>query len=219
MSELYTSGLSSSTPSLNRVFLHRLLLTAMDPSASLLNTSQYKADVHTSQEPSPNRQRLPAAAMTEHPARQSSLSPQPYTRSIQPSTSTSRPVEQVSMMPDHENEPRHSPVATKQPEQQVFLVPECSDDQSDSPGSRRGLLAFLTAFWFELLSLVIGICALIAITITLPKFNGKEQPAWKYSVNLNTLIAILSTLLRVCVLYGVEEGTIPISMEADEADH
>lgn len=30
---------------------------------------------------------------------------------------------------------------------------------------------------------------------------------WKHSINLNMLIAILSTVLRVCVLYGVEEGT------------
>ncbi|KAF2133089.1 hypothetical protein P153DRAFT_271492, partial [Dothidotthia symphoricarpi CBS 119687] len=61
------------------------------------------------------------------------------------------------------------------------------------------------AWWSEILSLLLSMGALVAIIITLVMFNGKEQPAWKYSINLNTLIAILSTFLRVCMLFGVEE--------------
>jgi uncharacterized membrane protein YgaE (UPF0421/DUF939 family) len=60
------------------------------------------------------------------------------------------------------------------------------------------------------LSLLAAIGALVAIVVTLVKFNRKEQPAWRYRVNLNTLIAILSAFLRVCMLFSVEEGIAPL---------
>lgn len=56
------------------------------------------------------------------------------------------------------------------------------------------------------MTLLVGASALAAIIGTLAWFSSKEQPTWKHSINLNTLIAILSTILRVCLLYGVEEG-------------
>jgi Protein of unknown function (DUF3176) len=40
----------------------------------------------------------------------------------------------------------------------------------------------------------------------LAMYNGQEQPAWKYSLNLSTLAAILSTLLRVAIVVIAEEG-------------
>jgi hypothetical protein len=94
-------------------------------------------------------------------------------------------------------------------ESQAFLVAAPDDTSSNKRGSSqypRRRVPLLAAWWFEILSLLVAIGALVAIAVTLIRFNQKEQPAWKYRLNLNTLIAILSTLLRVCMLFGVEEG-------------
>jgi hypothetical protein len=102
---------------------------------------------------------------------------------------------------------------TEHQEQQAFLNPvfgNANYNQRVASEPRSSVIGRLTVWWFEVVSLLIGVAALAAIIITLLTFNGKEQPAWKYSVNLNTLISILSTLLRVCMLYGVEEGNTPL---------
>jgi hypothetical protein len=64
----------------------------------------------------------------------------------------------------------------------------------------------LTTWWFELASLAASIAALIAIVITMAEYDNKEQPQWKYSINLNTLIAVLATMLRACMVVVAEEG-------------
>jgi hypothetical protein len=40
------------------------------------------------------------------------------------------------------------------------------------------------------------------------EYNEKEQPAWKYAINLNTLIAVLSILFRACMVLVTEEGKV-----------
>lgn len=64
---------------------------------------------------------------------------------------------------------------------------------------------FIT-WWFGLASLVAAIAALITIVITMAKYNDKEQPEWRYSINLNTVIAVLATILRSCMVVVAEEG-------------
>jgi hypothetical protein len=70
-----------------------------------------------------------------------------------------------------------------------------------------GIMFLSSAWWQEILSLLIASTALVAIVIVLVMYNGKEQPTWKYSINLSALVAILSTLLRVLMVTVVEEGT------------
>lgn len=80
-----------------------------------------------------------------------------------------------------------------------------------SPG-RVSRSALITTWWTELLSLVLAIGALIAIAVTMAEYNKKEQPAWKHTISLNTLVAVLSTLLRACMVFVVEEGKRGYSM-------
>lgn len=68
--------------------------------------------------------------------------------------------------------------------------------------------SLLSTWWTETTSLAIATAAFIAIMVTMVEYNGKEQPAWKYAINLNTLIAILSTLLRACMVFVTEEGKV-----------
>jgi hypothetical protein len=67
-------------------------------------------------------------------------------------------------------------------------------------------------------SMAIG--AFLAIVTILAVYNNEEQPAWKYSLNINTLVAILSTLLRASLVVIVEEGkhyTTSSTYEANRA--
>ena len=107
------------------------------------------------------------------------------------------------------SETKHVPTvsATEQSQQRAPWGSASGRLRTESFDSRRSHLASLLAWWQEILTLLIGASALAAIIGTLGWFSSKEQPTWKHSINLNTLIAILATILRVCVLYGVEEGS------------
>lgn len=80
-------------------------------------------------------------------------------------------------------------------------MPGPNHDVDETKNNRLSLLT-------ETASLVIATAAFIAIIVTMVEYNGKEQPAWKYAINLNTLIAILSTLLRACMVIVTEEGNV-----------
>lgn len=76
-------------------------------------------------------------------------------------------------------------------------------------GSRIALLA---AWWMESALLATAIAAMIAIVTMLAQYNNEEQPSWKGTINLNTLVAILSTLMRACMVVVAEQGEIlPLS--------
>lgn len=59
----------------------------------------------------------------------------------------------------------------------------------------------------ELLVLLAAIGMMITIAAVLQRYHGQEQPSWKYSLNLTTLVAILSTLLRISLVQIVESTT------------
>jgi hypothetical protein len=68
--------------------------------------------------------------------------------------------------------------------------------------------ALMKTRWVEITFKMAAIASLVAIVVTMAEYNKKEQPAWKYTINLNTLIAMHSTLLRECMVVVVEEGEL-----------
>lgn len=60
---------------------------------------------------------------------------------------------------------------------------------------------------FEVVVLVLALGAFAAIVVVLWIYNGEESPAWQYSINLNSLVAILSTVLRAALMVPVAECT------------
>jgi hypothetical protein len=78
-----------------------------------------------------------------------------------------------------------------------------NEEETEGKDSRKALLM---TWWVEITFLMVAIAALVAIVVTMAEHDRKEQPAWRYTINLNTLIAILSTLLRACMVFVVEEG-------------
>jgi hypothetical protein len=84
------------------------------------------------------------------------------------------------------------------------FVPDPND--ADVAKTKNDRISLLTAWWPEIVSLAIATAAFIAIIITMVKYNKMEQPTWEHTINLNTLIAILATLFRACMVLVIEEG-------------
>ncbi|KAF9877503.1 monoamine oxidase n [Colletotrichum karsti] len=61
-------------------------------------------------------------------------------------------------------------------------------------------LATLKQWAFELVTLFISVAAFVFMVILMMAVNEKPQPAWAYVVNINTLVAIFTTLLRAAVV-------------------
>lgn len=94
-------------------------------------------------------------------------------------------------------------------ENRAFLHEHEAKEESADHAKTRGQgshVALLAAWWMEATSVAAATAALIAIVVTLVQYNNKEQPTWKGAINLNTLIAILSTLMRACMVVVAEEG-------------
>ncbi|KAI1196960.1 hypothetical protein F5X97DRAFT_324884 [Nemania serpens] len=58
---------------------------------------------------------------------------------------------------------------------------------------------------YEMLGMTVAIGLLIAITLILWQFEDKEQPKWPHELTLNSVIAILSTILRAILASIVAE--------------
>ena len=71
--------------------------------------------------------------------------------------------------------------------------------------NKRG--AIFRAWREELISLLVGLIVLVATIVILSQFNDERQPSWPYVINLNTLIALLSTVFRSMLLV-VAEGSM-----------
>ncbi|KAI1166114.1 hypothetical protein F5B18DRAFT_92053 [Nemania serpens] len=59
---------------------------------------------------------------------------------------------------------------------------------------------------YEMLGMMVAIGLLIAITMILRQFEDKEQPKWPHELTLNSVIAILSTILRALLASIVAQG-------------
>jgi hypothetical protein len=103
------------------------------------------------------------------------------------------------------------PVILTEPEETHGFLREdhpVSGPHHDVDETKYNRLSLLTTWWTETASLTIATAAIIAIVVTMVEYNEKEQPAWKYAINLNTLIAVLSTLFRACMVLVTEEGKV-----------
>ncbi|KAJ8123657.1 hypothetical protein ONZ43_g450 [Nemania bipapillata] len=58
---------------------------------------------------------------------------------------------------------------------------------------------------YEALSITLAIGLIVAITLVLKLFEDKEQPKWPHELSLNSVVAILSTILRALLAFVVAE--------------
>lgn len=61
-------------------------------------------------------------------------------------------------------------------------------------------------FWiWEIFSVCLAIGLLVAIVLVLNHFHGETVPQWRFSINLNTIVALLATIARAAILTAVAE--------------
>ncbi|KAI8959210.1 hypothetical protein F5Y11DRAFT_333769 [Daldinia sp. FL1419] len=78
--------------------------------------------------------------------------------------------------------------------------------QSDVTNNRKHRKHHVFRFWpWEIASLFVAIGSIAATYSILSHFDGHEVPEWPLSINLNTLIALISTIMRAAMLVGVAE--------------
>ncbi len=89
-------------------------------------------------------------------------------------------------------------------------IPEattCLEGRTSYRWRSLGQRIFLEWKW-EIGSLLVSILTLMAIIVTLSKQDGKVILSLPSRINLNSIIAILTTILRVTLLVVVGEGKI-----------
>ncbi|TKA63621.1 hypothetical protein B0A49_08905, partial [Cryomyces minteri] len=92
------------------------------------------------------------------------------------------------------------------------------DDHVPAAPRRTSSTVIRTDDWWlwEVIGVVGSAAALIGMVILLNHFNHKEQPVWAYTYNkktdqalhvsLNSILSILGTVARICVLIPVTKG-------------
>lgn len=90
----------------------------------------------------------------------------------------------------------------------VFEVPSPSTPTptTSPPKTRRRRSSALTFWTWEIISLLLTIGLIVAIVVILSHFEGRPLPDWPFGINLSTLLAMLSTILRTLMLVAVAEA-------------
>jgi hypothetical protein len=131
----------------------------------------------------------------------------PPCTNLQTSTDNERPLHEY-----HERVGTEDTVGIAEPGEMHAFLPEnnlhVTSIQQATTKVKENPVKLLKTWWIEVTSLIIAISALIAIVVTVAGYNNKQQPAWKYALNLNTLVAILSTLMRACIVAVAEESEV-----------
>lgn len=73
-------------------------------------------------------------------------------------------------------------------------------------------LEILRSWLFEFLALLASIFSYAGIIAVLGAYNGQPQPEFARDVNINTIIAILSTTLRAATAFIATEGGIQMTV-------
>jgi len=89
-----------------------------------------------------------------------------------------------------------------------FIGAKRSDEKrSSTPNSSRSSAFFKTSSWtFEIVSLFVGLGAIVGIIAVLACFNGQALPKWPYDITLNALIALLATIANANMAVPLQSG-------------
>ena len=61
-------------------------------------------------------------------------------------------------------------------------------------------VTYWMGWWVEVLGLMVSAALFVVIVVVLREYNGKLQPKWAYDFNLNALVALLTTFLRITMM-------------------
>ncbi|KAH6712933.1 hypothetical protein BKA61DRAFT_657002 [Leptodontidium sp. MPI-SDFR-AT-0119] len=83
---------------------------------------------------------------------------------------------------------------------------QLSEEYKPRNDSTKRSLTYRIGQWFwDVGGLIAAVAILIAIAIILRNYDGQIQPNWRFSFNLNSLVAILMTVLRTTMMEVVSD--------------
>ena len=77
---------------------------------------------------------------------------------------------------------------------------------SDHRADHGSPFEVLKDWWLEILSCIITVAALIAIVAIIYPYQAQPLPQWPYSISINTLIAVMATIMKAAMLLITAEG-------------
>ncbi|GKT51044.1 uncharacterized protein ColSpa_11225 [Colletotrichum spaethianum] len=83
---------------------------------------------------------------------------------------------------------------------------QCQPPMDPALRPSQGRIRYILRYWsLEIFTVFVAFCLLAAIITLLAYYNGHYMPEWPFEINLNTAIALLSTLLRAAIVAAVAE--------------
>lgn len=86
---------------------------------------------------------------------------------------------------------------------EVKSPPHGSLEPTKSPSKRATITS---TWWLECICLFLMIGALVAVAITVQKYEGMPQPRWRYSITVNTLIAVYTVIITAAMVKILSSG-------------
>lgn len=86
------------------------------------------------------------------------------------------------------------------------VKPNSFDGSSSRNPTSRSSKRLWLGFSPDIARILASLAILISITVVLVKYNGRPEPSWKFSINMNSLIALLTSIFRASMLTVVSEG-------------
>jgi hypothetical protein len=147
------------------------------------------------------------------------------------STSTPTLIQEPTAYEQHEHSSsQRTLVGNESIEQGDYPLPQLDLSEDKRPPLLHFLLAkvemlirIIKKWWSEIAMLALSILLFIAIVILLKLYDNHPMPSWSFHLNVNSMVAILSTLLRSCLFMILAQGlfnaTGHLSRSADESNY
>jgi uncharacterized protein DUF3176 len=91
------------------------------------------------------------------------------------------------------------------------------------PAKVELLIQIIKEWWSEIAMLALSILLFTVIVILLKLYDNHPMPSWGFHLNVNSMVAIISTLLRSCLFTILAQGlfntTGHLSRSADESNY
>jgi hypothetical protein len=104
----------------------------------------------------------------------------------------------------------HEPLADEMTIHEYGNLERSDDEEPPRVHHSNGSIISVIAAWkWELTGLLVAYLVMGAVVAVLLWYDGKEQPSWPFRINLNSLVAILTAVLRAMAIISVGEGKNP----------
>ncbi|KUI59958.1 hypothetical protein VP1G_07183 [Cytospora mali] len=184
-------------------------MTAPEPSIELQPQQQQQKEQQPRDNGDDNQQQRAGDRLSNIGTAQSSLGIEPVPTRMGKSTDS---IHGVATSPDFRTWSPKNPSTTVDSEipswpfQEDHQPKPPNQPPNVKPAPRPSHLRHILRHWYlEILTIFVSTVLMTAIIVLLSTYNGKQMPEWPFSINLNTVIATLSTFLRAAMLAAVAE--------------